>query len=182
MDFSNNNIDNIKNNIDNSKNNIDNSNNNTIEKRISLKNRIADVLYKILNNFYVSNRTLGTWIRAFHYNGLFLVFFMVLFGPKILANIALALIIVTVLLFFLLEGCLLSRLEYKLTGDNDNICNIALELLRIEKTKEHQLNITKIVLIAYLPIILVIYYYRFIKNIDIFSIISKTTYTTPLVT
>ena len=105
-----------------------------------------------------------------------------MFGPRILANIALAFAIVVILAYFLLGGCLLTQLEYKLTGDSDNICNIALELLKMEKTKENQLKITKQVLTIYLPMILVIYYYRFIKNIDIFSIISKTTYATPLVT
>ena len=168
--------------MDSSNNNTDNSNNNIIKKEVSLKNRIADILYKIFNYCYISNKTLGTWIRVFHYNAPFYVFFTILFGPRILANIALAFAIVVILAYFLLGGCLLTQLEYKLTGDSDNICNIVLELLKMEKTKENQLKITKQVLTIYLPMILVIYYYRFIKNIDIFSIISKTTHTTPLVT
>ena len=95
--------------------------------------------------------------------------FTILFGPRILKHSISICYSHYIRLYFLLGGCLLTQLEYKLTGDSDNICNIALELLKMEKTKENQLKITKQVLTIYLPMILVIYYYRFIKILIYFQ-------------
>ena len=60
------------------------------------------------------------------------------------------------------NGCFLSLLEYKLTGDKtDNITNIFLESFNWEVNKKNQTKLTYIVLCTYLPIAYLIFYFRF---------------------
>lgn len=134
-----------------------------------LRDKLINNLLDKCDKSKIKNRTLGAWVKAWHYSAPFGGLFAIFICRKFFATGAL--IGVTLAGFFAVyfNGCFLSLLEYKLTGDKtDNITNIFLEALNYEVNKKNQTNLTYFVLCTYLPLAYIIYYFRFYyKPIDI---------------
>lgn len=142
--------------------------NQKISPRKLIRNLLVNFLFKICDNSKINNKTLGGWVKAWHYTAPIGTLAAVIFCNVYLATIALIGGTIAGILIFILQGCFLSGLEYKLTGDkNDNITNIFLETFNYEITKKNQTKMTYIILAFYLPLMYGSYYYRFIYKSNI---------------
>tara|TARA_B110001450_G_scaffold162342_1_gene151324 strand:+ start:179 stop:625 length:447 start_codon:yes stop_codon:yes gene_type:complete len=127
-----------------------------------LRDKLINHLLVKCDKSKIKNRTLGAWVKAWHYSAPFGGLFAIFMCRKFFATGAL--IGVTLAGFFAVyfKGCFLSLLEYKLTGDkSDNITNIFLEAFNYEVNKKNQTKLTYFVLCTYLPLAYITYYLRF---------------------
>ena len=128
----------------------------------NFKNKLVNFIYNIFDRSNVSNKTLGSWVKAFHFTAPFGALASILITPKLFALIALISTSFAALLVIIFKGCFLSNIEHRLTGDKtDNITNIFLEYLNMEVNKKNQIKITYYILFTYMPLLYFIYYYRF---------------------
>ena len=93
-----------------------------------LRDKLINNLLDRCNKSKIKNRTLGAWVKAWHYSAPFGGLFAIFVCRKIFATGALIGVTLAGIFAVYFNGCFLSLLEYKLTGDKtDNITNIFLE-------------------------------------------------------
>ena len=133
------------------------------------KNSFIDKLEKYCRSISISDKNLGSWISAVHFNLPFYTLFFIMFGPKWIADLSLIGVFITISLFIYLRGCCLSHLEKRICADDINIVDAWLELsgITIDYNDRALLNqqrykATFLIARKYLFIIFVLYYYRFI--------------------
>lgn len=144
--------------------------NQKLSPRKIIRNSLVDFLYKICDSSKIRNKTLGQWVKAWHYLAPIGTLAAVILCNVYVATIALIGGSIAGILIIILQGCFLSGLEYKLTGDkSDNITNIFLEAFDYEITKKNQTKMTYIILAFYIPLIYGSYYYRFINQSTTFG-------------
>ena len=128
------------------------------------KNQITDciVLFvKKINLFNVSDKNLGFFIRAIHVNLPFYLLIFIIYGTKVQGLIILFLLFVSSLLFIYFNGCILSKIEKKLDGEDITIVDPFLDAFKLEKTHKNRMWVSFFIAIIYLSIILLIFKYRF---------------------
>tara|TARA_B100000073_G_scaffold113210_1_gene91468 strand:+ start:224 stop:682 length:459 start_codon:yes stop_codon:yes gene_type:complete len=127
-----------------------------------LRDKLINHLLDRCNKSKIKNRTLGAWVKAWHYSAPFGGLFAIMICSKLFATGALIGVTLAGIFAVYFNGCFLSLLEYKLTGDKtDNITNIFLEAFNCEVNKKNQTKLTYFVLCTYLPFVYLIYYFRF---------------------
>ena len=133
-----------------------------ISRNKIIRDRLINHLLDQCNKSKIRKRTLGAWVKAWHYSAPFIGMGAILICNKLFATMALIGVTMAGVLAVYFNGCFLSLLEYKLTGDKtDNITNIFLESFNWEVNKKNQTKLTYIVLCTYLPIAYLIFYFRF---------------------
>ena len=145
-------------------------NDKNISKRKILRNKLINNLFEKFDQSKINNKTLGAWVKAWHYTAPIGTLGCVFACNKLFATIALVGGTIAGILIFILQGCFLSQLEYKLTGDkSDNITNIFLEYFNYDINKKNQTKMTYIILSVYLPLMYLTYYFRFIRKNSIIN-------------
>ena len=127
----------------------------------SCKKRLIDYLEIKCNNSGLSKYSLGLLVRIYHCSLPIILIIFVLLGNKIIAQLVLAFFISVVLLWFILDGCILSMLENRLCSDNWNIVDPLLEIFGIPINYESRKNITYIICMYYTITIFGIYAIRY---------------------
>lgn len=133
------------------------------------KNTFVNILEKYCRILPISDKNLGTWIRAVHFNQPIYMLFFIIFGPKWMADIGLLGVFITLILFIYLRGCWLSHLEKRICDDDINIVDAWLEFSGItidynDKALLNQQRYTATFIIGgtWLFVVFFCYYYRFI--------------------
>ena len=133
------------------------------------KNAFVSRLEKYCRTLPISDKNLGTWIRAIHFNQPIYMLFFIIFGPKWLADIGLLAVFITLILFIYLRGCWLSHLEKRICDDDINIVDAWLEFSGIiidyndrALLNQQRYKATFIIGSIWLFLIFFCYYYRFI--------------------
>lgn len=121
---------------------------------------------KLLKKLNIEDKSLGFAIKAVHFNiPAFLMLFMV-YGSKTL-NILIILYLLSVLtLFYLFDGCFLTKIEKEIDGEDLTIIDPFLEFCNIDKTHEKRFEISIYIFFTYFSIILFVFYLRFYSNYD----------------
>ena len=144
--------------------------NNELKKR---KKSFIDMCETHCRDFNVSEKNLGVWIRAYHFNLPLYIYFSILLCNKYIASISLVCAFIIIILFIYLGGCWLSMLEKRICHDDVNIVDFWIEwsgtkiaygndkLLRKQRFKA-----TMMIGSSWLFLTLLTYYLRFIKNSD----------------
>jgi hypothetical protein len=132
------------------------------------KKKLIDKLEKWCNESKISNKNIGAWVRAYHFNAPIYMLFFVLYGPKWLADIGLFNLLIIILMFIYLRSCWLSLLEKRICSDDVNIVDLWIELFGYKvhydnkiKLNEQRYRATYIIASIYLVILLGSYYNRF---------------------
>ena len=140
--------------------------NNDIKNR---KKKFIDKMEKWCNESKISNKNIGAWVRAYHFNAPMYIFFFVLYGPKWLANLGLFHLLIILIMFIYLRACWLSLLEKRICKDDINIVDLWIEMFgyKINYQDKCKLNYqrykaTYIIATIYLLILFYFYYKRFL--------------------
>jgi hypothetical protein len=112
-------------------------------KTISINSKKA-ISYTIdlLRKTGLSDQTLAMNIRMVHIFIPYLIMYYIFYASKFISTIILIFSIISLIMFYIFDGCLLSKLEYKLDGLNYTIIDMYLELLSIEKTNQNRKKYT----------------------------------------
>ena len=121
----------------------------------------------LLKQFNLEDKTLGFAIKAAHYNiPAFLLLFMV-YGSKILNILIITYLLIILFLFYLFDGCFLTKIEKEIDGEDLTIIDPLLEFCGISKSRENRFNISIYIFFCYFSVILFIFYFRFYFNNDL---------------
>ncbi len=121
---------------------------------------------KLLKKLNIEDKSLGFAIKAIHFNiPAFLMLFMV-YGSKTL-NIFIILYLLSILgLFYLFDGCFLTKIEKEIDGEDLTIIDPLLEFCNIDKTHENRFRISIYIFFTYFSIILFVFYLRFYSSYE----------------
>ena len=128
------------------------------------KKKIIDSMVsnvKNINFLNLSDKNLGFFIRAFHVNLPFYLTIFMLYGTKVQNIIILVFLFCAAISFVLFKGCLLSKIENTLDGEDITIIDPFLDFLRIEKTNKNRMTISIIIGFLYLLFALMVFHFRF---------------------
>ena len=125
------------------------------------RNILKKILLKYIDDIPLSLNVKRNWLRALHYVLPFMLIFFVTLGNKFHFYLGIAISVVIIVLFKLLNGCVISSLENKLFRDNSNITDVVLELLILKKTRHNQIRITQYIFALWITYVIFIYNYRF---------------------
>jgi len=138
------------------------------------KTKFIDKWEAFVRKLPISEKNLGAWIRAFHFNLPIYMLFLVCFGPKEIALLGLLGVFGCLSIFIYLQSCWLSLLEKRICADDVNIVDAWIEVVslkRIDYSPSNKKNLfkqrfkaTMIIGISYIFVILFIYYNRFHVN------------------
>jgi len=134
------------------------------------KNQIMESylsLIKKWNFLNLSDKDLGFFIRAFHVNLPLYFIICMIYGSKVQNVVLLLFLILAFISFILFNGCILSKIENKIDGEDITIIDPFLDSLRVEKTSKNRMCISFIIAFFYLSFAFVTFYYRFGLTISI---------------
>ena len=132
---------------------------------MNLKKKLIDYQINIIDYFHINHILIGHWVRAFHYNSpIYLFIFMCLLSKKVCIFMLCFFFLFIFSLFILFRGCWISSLENKLLKDNINICDIFLDLFKIDINKQNRFIFTLMMGGFYTLLLLFIFYFRFYSN------------------
>lgn len=140
------------------------------EKKKKLVSKILKIFEKICKITGLSKKSLGNTIRTFHYSSPFFLIFFLIYGPLPLVVFSITFVFLVYFSFFKFRGCILSRIESEMLGDDFCITDPTLEILRMKVTNENRYKISYIVGIMFLLTFTLIIYIRFfMKKKKIFN-------------
>lgn len=126
-----------------------------------LRNKIIDFNLYLLDLTKIDKTTLGFLIRAYHVNlPIYIIIFMLL-APKLITEITLVFLFLSLSTFALFDGCFMSMMEKRLDGIDITIMDPFVQLCKLEKTNKNRMIISFIVGPLYISFCLTIYLLRF---------------------
>tara|TARA_B100000902_G_C26901128_1_gene712150 strand:+ start:139 stop:552 length:414 start_codon:yes stop_codon:yes gene_type:complete len=130
-------------------------------KQKALKYRIVDYLEGLCNKSKISNKTIGAYLQGWHIWAPFAMFGGFILHPKILCILYFIAEIILLISFYMFDGCLLTRLEKRLTGSTITFIDPYIELRGLELTNDVRYKISLQVAFLYVITTFIILSYRF---------------------
>lgn len=134
------------------------------KEKMELVKKIMNVIEKISSISGLSMSSIGRLIRATHISMPYFFLFALIYGPFYIAVIVPILLFIIILMFFILNGCIMSQVEMDILKDGYCIADPTLEILRMEINKRNRYRISYVILASYVVMTAFIMYWRFIKN------------------
>lgn len=146
----------------------------------NLRNIILDKTKNIINKTNLSNKSIGILLRSFHFAISIVVAVLLLIGSNTVFKLAILFNIIVFIMFFVFDGCILSRLENMFTDDDFTVIDPFLELAKIEITNENRKKYSLYSSIFGFIFTFILYYFRF--NFNYNKLLSQETETSQLKT
>jgi hypothetical protein len=128
-------------------------------KKKIVENMVSNV--KTANFFNLSDKNLGFFLRAFHVNLPFYLTIFMLYGSKVQNIIILVFLFLAAVSFILFKGCLLSKMENSLDGEDITIIDPFLDFLNMEKTTKNRMTVSILIGFIYISFALMVFHFRF---------------------
>lgn len=112
----------------------------------------------------ISKNNIGAWIRAYHFNAPVYMMGLCVFAPQWLAGISIFNMLVTIAMFFALNGCWLTLLEKRLCDEDVNIVDAWIEFFGDEISHKKRMQYTYIIGAVCISIMLLVYRWRFCRH------------------
>ena len=125
------------------------------------REKILDLLEKLCETSSMSKKTLGQTIRSYHVSCPFIIMCFLFYSPQWVVTIHAFNLMAVFFIFFLFNGCLLTKLEHRLCGDNYTIADPFIEYLGMELNARNRMIISYFIAISYFIFFFIVYYYRF---------------------
>ena len=125
------------------------------------KEKLIDGLVERLSSGRVSAKNVGFVIRTIHFIAPFTVLSTILYGAHLVVVIQLLFMFLALVAFILMDGCIVSMIEYKLCNDDILIIDPFLELSGYEITNSNRKNGTYLIGGIYILGSILIYLNRF---------------------
>lgn len=106
------------------------------------KKKAIDYLESLCDKSVFSRKTLGILLRSFHYNFPPFCILCAIFANDIIVCVVIFLLFFAYGSWIPFNGCFLSMLENRICNDDFNAADPFLELLKVEKTKQHRINVS----------------------------------------
>ena len=146
-------------------NNVEDKNNlnkkaETLTLKKYLKEGLIEFTISSLRFFKMPDKLSNYIIKSIHFALPILFIYNVYFLDPAIVFIYLLQLLGTTYGFLYFKGCILSNIEYKLSGDDTNIVDPALIIMNVDVNRQNRYKISIIIMIAYLSLITYIVYKR----------------------
>lgn len=115
----------------------------------------------ILRKSRLSDKSVCILLRTFHYTMPILTGAILVFGSKLWFNIVMLLNVLVFIMFYIFNGCIISKIEHRFTDDGFTIIDPFLEMINVELNNENRTNYSFYSSILGFIIIFGLYCYRF---------------------
>ena len=130
----------------------------------SLQTKIINVCVNYIKQLNMPPQQLGLLIRMLHAQLGINSLNNLLYSSHTNFIVTMILLFIALVMFISFDGCIISKIEYKIDGINISVIDYWLCLFNIELTNQNRLFQSYIVAILYLSAIIFIYLYRFSIN------------------
>ena len=127
----------------------------------NLRNIILEQMENIINKTNLSKKSIGILLRSFHFAISIVVAILLFIGSNTVFKLAILFNIVVFIMFFIFDGCILSRLENKFTDDDFTVIDPFLELAHIDVTNNNRKIYSLYSSIVGFIFTFALYYFRF---------------------
>ena len=119
----------------------------------------------VLRSFNLSDNTIGFYLRALHvHTPIYLIISMCTTQHFAWAVFLLLCLAIAFVFFVLFDGCILSKIEKKLDGQDITIVDPFLEIFGVEKTTQARMRLSYFFAVGYIVFMLGIFYQRFLSS------------------
>lgn len=139
-----------------------------------LRRKLRDFVDNIDAYTTLSKRSVGFIVRTLHSTMPIMALVISAVASKLVCVLNMMGMAVVCVLFFLFDGCLLTKLEFELCGDDFTVIDPVLELLQIELTTSNRVFVTRVGFLLYVVTLPLIYYGRFTLAGNVSNNISAT--------
>lgn len=140
-------------------------------KKKIIENMVSHV--KNVNFLNLSDKNLGFFLRAFHVNLPFYFTIFMLYGSKVQNIVILCFLLCAAIAFVLFKGCLLSKMENTLDGEDITIIDPFLDFLRMEKTNKNRMIVSVAIGVLYVSFALLVFHFRFGFSVSVDDFINE---------
>jgi len=134
-----------------------------------LRNNMLDFGEHIINKTNLSKKSIGVVLRSLHFAIPIIITILFMVGPINVFKFVFIFNIIVFILFFIFDGCILSRLEQKITGEDFTVIDPFLELINVDVTNENRKKYSFYSGACGLLLSFTIYYYRFYYNVPLIN-------------
>jgi len=139
-----------------------------------MRRKLRDFLDNVDTYTTLSKKSVGFIVRTLHATMPIMALIVSVVASKLVCILNMAGMAMVCVLFFLFDGCLLTKMEFELCEDNFTVIDPVLELLQIEVTTANRIFITRVGFLLYVITLPVIYYGRFTIAGNVSNNISAT--------
>ncbi len=125
---------------------------------------VVNFCLTLLSKSNMSNRTLGIYVRSFHMNLPIYCILSLIYGPKWVAILCLANLCLAFISLVFFNGCILSKIEKKLDGEDVVIIDPFMHLFNIPINSKNRFNTSIVAGSIYIIFAFYIYYKRFVST------------------
>ena len=126
-----------------------------------LRKKVINFLYNYIDTSNISNKSYGHIIRSVHLSMPIIFLIIISIATYRTCIINFYFLFITVILFYLFNGCFITMLELKLLKDNFTIIDPFIEYFNFKLTNDSRLIMTLYIMTLYWYIFLFIIYMRF---------------------
>lgn len=129
-----------------------------------IRNNIVDHLENFIRKFGLEDNHICNILRGLHFGISVITGLILLLGSKFWFLVIIAFNIFVYFLFFIFNGCILSKLEHRFTNDDFTVIDPFLKIINVELTNENRHKYSILSNIITLLITFFIYYIRFVRR------------------
>ena len=118
-------------------------------------------ILKKCNESPIDNKVIGNYIRSWHLAAPGNMILLFLFVPKYIFLAMLTMLLLAFICFISWKGCILTKVEKELIGDDITFIDPCLQLLGADLTNDNRIHSSIICAIMYLSLVGIIYILRF---------------------
>lgn len=139
-----------------------------------LRRKLREFIDNVDNYTTLSKKSIGFIVRTLHATIPIMAIVISVVATKLVCILNMMGMAFVCILFFLFDGCLLTKLEFELCKDDFTVIDPVLELLQIEVTNVNRVFITRVGFLLYVITLPMIYYGRFTIAGNVSNNISAT--------
>jgi len=124
---------------------------------------VVNYCISLLLKLNMSNRTLGIYLRSFHMNLPIYCIIAIIYGSKWVALLCIYNLCLAFIALWFFNGCILSKIEKKIDGEDVVIIDPFMHLLNIPINSKNRFNTSIVIGSIYMLSVFYIYYKRFIN-------------------
>jgi hypothetical protein len=114
-----------------------------------------------LRKLNLSDKTIALFIRTYHTSCPINCILIMFFASQLYNMLLLVFLIIIFIMFFVFEGCCLSKIEYALDNEDSTIIDPFLEMCKLELSNKNRMNISVLMAFLFLFFAFFIFYVRF---------------------
>lgn len=131
------------------------------DDKTNISDNALDNMERWCNECKISNFTLGHMIRSYHVSFPTILLVTTFYAPKYVVNFIIVNLIFVSFFFLKFNGCILTKLENRLCGNEFTVVDLFVELLNMQLNNRNRMILSYFIAYGFWTAMALIYYIRF---------------------